>query len=293
MPTRRRFCKNFATMPAAQSSQLPPLRVLSLESRRCNEMRSLIERHGGIATVAPSMREIPLDDNPAAFEFAEALFAKTIDVVIFFTGVGAQTLLDALCTRYDRKELVAALADCTVIVRGPKPTAVLKRWQIRIDHFVPEPNTWRDMLALLDAVCPVAGKLVAVQEYGRPNTDFYRALEARGAQLMPVPVYRWALPEDVAPLEAAVKDTVNRQFDVILFTSANQLNNVLEVAQRLGLREHWLEAAGKCFIASIGPTASETLREAGLTPQVEASPPKMGQLVMQTMQAARRTTRHE
>ena len=280
-------------MLAEQPSRDRPLRVLSFESRRCAEMRSLIERHGGLATVAPSMREIPLDDNPAAFEFADALFSKKIDMVVFFTGVGAQTLLDALCTRYDREQLIAALAACTVIVRGPKPSAVLRQWKIRIDHFVPEPNTWRDILALLDADCPVTGKTVAVQEYGRPNQDFYRELEARGARVMPVPVYRWALPEDRAPLEAAIKATVAGQFDVILFTSANQLTNVLEVAQSLGLREHWLEAAGTCFIASIGPTASETLSEAGLAPQVEASPQKMGQLVVQTMQAAQRITRHD
>ena len=71
---------------------LSGLRVCSLESRKGSEMRSLVERQGGIATIAPSMQEIPLDDNPAAFAFAERLFAGEIDVLILLTGVGTRAL---------------------------------------------------------------------------------------------------------------------------------------------------------------------------------------------------------
>ena len=39
------------------------MRVLSLESRRAAEMAILIEKNGGVATVAPSMREVPLAEN--------------------------------------------------------------------------------------------------------------------------------------------------------------------------------------------------------------------------------------
>ena len=45
------------------------LRVLSLESRRGPEMAKLIATHGGEATVAPSMREIPLETNTEGQEF--------------------------------------------------------------------------------------------------------------------------------------------------------------------------------------------------------------------------------
>ena len=88
------------------SRRLP--RLCSFESRRHEEMRQLIEKQGGIATVAPSMREVPLDDNPAAFEFAEELLAGRVDVVVFLTGVGARALLEVLETRHPR-EAVALL----------------------------------------------------------------------------------------------------------------------------------------------------------------------------------------
>ncbi|MEX2286441.1 MAG: uroporphyrinogen-III synthase [Planctomycetaceae bacterium] len=262
------------------------LRICSFESRRAAEMRSLIERQGGIATIAPSMREIPLVDNPRVFEFAEELLAGRIEVVIFLTGVGTRALVEAWLTRYDFEAFLQALDRCTVVVRGPKPTAVLREWNVRIDLRAPEPNTWRELLDVIDANLSPAGKNIAVQEYGRPNEELYRALEQRGASVLSVPVYRWALPEDVEPLLAAVRATIAGQFDVLMITSANQVTNVLTVAESDGLREAWLEAARKCVIASIGPAASETLIEAGLPPDVEASPPKMGQLVRQAIETA-------
>lgn len=242
-------------------------------------MRLLIERHGGTATVAPSMREVPLEENEAAFEFAQRLLAGQIDVVVFMTGVGARALLDAVATRFDRREFLSALDRCTTVVRGPKPTAVLREWQVHIDHRAPEPNTWRELLAVVDQHLPIDGKTVAVQEYGEPNEEFYRELKQRGAELLPVPVYRWAFPEETGPLITAIGQTVAGQFDALLFTSANQLTNVLRAAEMENLRDDWTAATKKCVVASIGPTTSDALREAGLPVDVEASPPKMGQLV--------------
>lgn len=250
-------------------------------------MRSLIERQRGKVTIAPSMREIPLDQNPAAFDFAERLFAGTIDAVILMTGVGTRALAEAIESRYELPRFLAALQTCKVVVRGPKPAAVLREWKVRIDFQVPEPNTWRELLGLLDAQYPVSGKAIAVQEYGNPNPELYAELEQRGAEVIRVPVYRWALPEDTGPLRTAVDATIAGEFDVLVFTSANQLNNVLAIAESAGLRDAWLNAARKCVIASIGPTASETLEGAGLPVNIQPEHPKMGHLAIAMAKEAR------
>lgn len=268
-------------------SGLTRLRVCSFESRKGVEMRGLVERQGGIVTIAPSMREVPLTENPEAFAFAARLFGGTVDFVILLTGVGTRALAEVLESKYARDDCLAALQKCTIIVRGPKPAAVLREWKVRIDHLVPEPNTWHDLVALLDAKVPVAGKAVAVQEYGEPNPELYEALVQRKADVIRVPVYRWALPEDTGPLLAAVQTTIAGGFDLLMFTSAQQLRNVLAVAETAGMRDAWLRAANKCVIASIGPTASETLREAGLPPDIEPEHPKMGHLVQAAAAKAR------
>lgn len=264
-----------------------PLRVLSLESRRGDDMRSLIERHGGVATIAPSMQEIPLDENPAAFTFGEELLAGRINIVVFMTGVGATALMETLETKWPREAILSALGSCTTVVRGPKPTVVLGKWGLRIDHRAPEPNTWRELLATLDAAGPLSDLRIAIQEYGKPSEELYRELASRGARVLPVPVYRWALPEDTAPLRAAVDRTIAGDFDVILFTSAQQLHNVLAIAEESGRSREWLAAANRCIVASIGPTATETLVECGLGVDLQPSHPKMGPLVKEALESGR------
>ncbi len=92
----------------SNSSDLTPgfggLRVVAFESRMASEVATMIERRGGVAIVAPAMREVPLDDNHAALDFAQRLLANEseFDVVIFMTGVGTRALFAAMETRHQR-----------------------------------------------------------------------------------------------------------------------------------------------------------------------------------------------
>ena len=78
------------------------LRVLSLESRRAPEMAKLIATYDGVAQVAPSMREIPIESNTEAQEFVRALLAGRFDLLILLTGVGTRALArvaETVCSR--------------------------------------------------------------------------------------------------------------------------------------------------------------------------------------------------
>src|SRR5262245_37542098 len=101
------------------------LRVLSLESRRAQDMEALIRRHGGEPFVALSVKERPIDSNGEAVEWAGRLLAGHFDLVLFTTGVGLQYLRDAILTRYTVEEFGSALQRVTVAARGPKPVAIL------------------------------------------------------------------------------------------------------------------------------------------------------------------------
>ena len=125
-----------------------------------------------------------------------------------------------------------------------------------------------------------------MQEYGEVNEALYAALRRRGALVTPVTVYRWALPEDTGPLQAAVSEAATAPFDLLLFTSAQQVRHVLQVAAGLGLEDAWRAASARSVVASIGPTCSEALREAGLKVDLEPSHPKMGTLVREAVEAA-------
>jgi uroporphyrinogen-III synthase len=264
--------------------QFDGLRVLSLESRRSAEIEKLIRARGGDPFVAPSMREIPLQDNPQAFAFANRLFAGEFDMVILLTGVGARLLNQILETRYPPGSFADALRQLAVVVRGSKPAAVMREWNVPVGVNVPEPNTWREILAATE---DRPERKIAVQEYGRSSPDLLEGLRARGAQVTTVPVYQWDLPEDTGPLREAVRRLATSQFDVVLFTTSVQAVHLLRIAAEEGAEDQVRTALRRMVVASVGPSTSETLREHDLPVDFEPSHPKMGFLVNETSQRAR------
>jgi len=264
--------------------QFDGLRVLSLESRRSAEIEKLIRARGGDPFVAPSMREIPLQDNPQAFAFAERLFAGEFDMVIFLTGVGARLLNQIIETRYPPGSFIDALRKLAVVVRGSKPAAVMREWNVPVAVTVPEPNTWREILAATETR---PERNIAVQEFGRTSTELLEGLRARGAQVTTVPVYQWDLPEDTGPLREAVRRIAASQFDVVLFTTSVQITHLLRIAADEGLEEQIRAGLRRTMVASVGPSISETLREHNLPVDFEPSHPKMGFLVNEASQRAR------
>ena len=253
------------------------LRVLSLESRRANEMEALILRYQGEPFVAPSVKEKPLDDNTEVFSWAERLFAGNFDLAVFMTGTGLAYLRDALLTRYPVERLSAALNSLTVVCRGPKPAVLLHELGVKARIQIAEPNTWREIVPVLAARHE---RRITIQEYGKPNLEFVEALKALGAQVDSVAIYRWDFPDDLRPLEEAVRRIALRQTDVVIFTTSIQLVHLYEIAGRMGLEAEVRQAlANDLAVASVGPIMTAALVEQGLEPDIVPAHPKMGILV--------------
>ena len=255
------------------------LRVAAFESRRGDDMTRLIERNAGVPFVSASMREVAIEEDRPTIDFANRLLTGQVDVVLFLTGVGIRQLIQRIERHVDMRRFLDSLSDIKTVVRGPKPLAVLRELGIKPTLLVPEPNTWREILATLDAQLPVVNMTVAVQEYGVPNVSLIAGLEARGAKVENVSIYRWALPEDLGPLEANIRRIIDGEIDIALFTSAQQVEHLLQVAELLGLDSELRTALRHVVIGSIGPTTSERLRERELAVDFEPSHGKMGQLV--------------
>ena len=264
---------------------LAGLTVLAFESRRAVEMAELIRRRGGTPLSAPSMREVPLETSPETTALIEGLGAGTVDVVILLTGVGTRAL--AAASGLPPERFAELLRRARLVVRGPKPVAALRELGLTPDVTAPEPNTWRELLAELDARLPLAGQRVAVQEYGRANPELIDGLRRRGAIVSQVPVYRWDYPEDAAALREGVARLAAPSVDLALFTSARQVDHVIETARRLDCLDALHAASRRVVFASIGPVCSEALQANGLPVDLEPEHPKMGQLVGAVAQRGR------
>lgn len=263
-----------STEPASR----PGLRVIAFESRRAAELEQLLARHGMEVVSAPALREVPIEENEQAIELVVRLERGEIDVLILLTGVGTRALVEVVRPRCPTQKLIELLRRVKIVARGPKPVAALRTMDLEADVRVPEPNTWRELLETIDRELPVRGLRVAVQEYGKANPSLLDGLRERGAEVLRVPVYRWALPHDLEPLRTAITRLAAGQADVVAFTTAVQLDHLLRVAAetaagvesvRGALRDH-------VVVAAIGPTVAEALHEADLPVDLTPDHPKLG-----------------
>jgi uroporphyrinogen-III synthase len=163
-------------------------------------------------------------------------------------------------------------------VRGPKPTAVLRGRNVRIDISAEEPYTTVEVLAAIRDV-NLSTKRVLVQRYGETNLGLEKGLEARGAKVIEVPTYRWALPQDIGPLRQLLDALERGEIDAAVFTSASQVRNLFAVAEQRAGTDQLRRNLNSVVVASIGPVCSDALAAAGVHVTLEASPPKLGPLV--------------
>lgn len=264
------------------------LRIAGLESRRRDDFARLIERFGGEAFVSPSMRELPIEKNKEAVDFAYRVMTGEIGAVIFLTGVGFKQLIAAIEPHLDKQRFLDALSDIPTLARGPKPVAAMREFGLTPTFRAGEPNTWREVLQTIDQQLPVANLTVGLQEYGITNHSLIGGLEARGARVTTVRVYQWDLPEDTRPLEENIRSMVACERDVVLFTSAHQAVNLIRIANAIGCEEALRSAFRTMVIGSIGPTTTEMLQHLEIPIDFEPEHPKMGHLVQEAAEKSHR-----
>jgi uroporphyrinogen-III synthase len=262
------------------------LRVVAFESRRAKEMVELIRRYGGEPIVAPSMREIPLDENRAVLDLLPQLESGGVDFLILMTGVGVQTLNRLLLTKYPQERITAALRHIDTVARGPKPVHALREIGLQPSMTAPEPNTWREVLATLTAAMNVRGKRIVIQEYGAPSQDLSNALRTLGAAVVSLPIYRWALPEDVAPLRQAIEKLLRGEVDAALFTNGAQVDCLFEVAAAAHAGPSLRLALKRVVVGSVGPVCTQVLERFDIAPDIEPAHPKMGSLIAEIAESA-------
>ena len=266
--------------PKPTSGSLAGFCIASFQSRQSEEMGALVTKRGGDLMRAPTMQEVPLEDNRDAFAFGEKLMAGEVDALVVLTGIGTRVLIEALLTRWDREQVLRVMGETCIIARSGKPVAALRKFGLKADYVAALPNTWEELLAEVDTHGLAHGKHLFIQEYGAINGRLVAGLRERGARVSSVPVYVWQLPDDTTPLQQAIDAVIVGKIDCVLFTSAHQINHIKLVAEQSGRWDALLEAfRDRVVVASVGPFTSEALGAAGLPVEIAPEKPKMGHLV--------------
>jgi uroporphyrinogen-III synthase len=255
------------------------VRVALLEARMGTELAALVQRYGGVVRSTPAVREAPLDCGDIVAEFVSRLRTPARRVHVFLTGAGAAALLQEVERQGQLSFVVESLKRGTIVCRGPKPAAALKRYGVNSDVLAASPYTSHELLDAMEAV-DVAGAEVTIVHYGERNRALADALRGRGAELNELCLYEWRLPDDIGPLKDLARDIVAREIDAVIFTSQVQWKHLLHVASEIGLADAVIDALGAdVVVAAVGPICSGALVDAGVNPQVVPESPKMGPLV--------------
>jgi uroporphyrinogen-III synthase len=255
------------------------VRVALLEARMQGELASLVRRHGGEPLCVPAMREVERDCAEDVTRAYGALLGGNA-VLVLTTGVGLERFLTVAAAIGLGNELRSELPSATIVCRGPKPVAVLKRERLPVHVRAEAPHTTNELLLALDSV-EAAGRDVVFVHDGGGSREVVVALARRGARVVEVQPYVWALPEDIGPLRALVETIVKGEVDAVAFTTQAQARHLFALADAMGVRESMVRALReRIVVVAVGPTSAKTLGQLGAPPHVVPEQPKMGAMII-------------
>jgi uroporphyrinogen-III synthase len=261
------------------SPSLYGARVALLESRRQSELASLVRRHGGEPICVPAMREVERDC-ASEIELAIEAASRSGALIVLATGAGVDRWLSMAGALGRAEELHAALARATVVCRGPKPIAVLKREGLTAQLRASPPHTTSELLAALDSMDVRNRDVVFIHDGGGSRT-VPEALAQRGARVVEAQPYAWALPDDTEPLRTLVRSIVAGAIDAVAFTTQIQAKHLFDVAHSLGLSSALGDTLRvRVVVAAVGPTCAQALEYLGVPAHVIPRQSTMGALVL-------------
>ena len=257
------------------SDELAGFTVAVTADRRRDELAALLERRGARGGLAPALRIVPLADDTELRAATRACLDNPPDIVMANTGIGMRGWLEAAEGWGLAEPLRSVLSRAYIVSRGPKARGAIRAAGLR-DEWSPASESCDEVVEHLRQR-GVRGRLIAMQLHGERQPECTAALEAAGATVIEVPVYRWAPPIDPAPLHRLVDLIISRLVDAVTFTSAPAVESLLRAA---GPSVEAVLAALRTDVlaACVGPVTAAPLHRHGVPAAIPARA-RLGALV--------------
>ncbi|MBW8801446.1 MAG: uroporphyrinogen-III synthase, partial [Streptomyces sp.] len=211
-------------------------------ARRADELGALLQRRGAAVLHAPALRIVPLADDGELLAATKEIIDQAPDVVVATTAIGFRGWVEAADGWGFGEQLLQRLRNVELLARGPKVKGAIRAAGLT-EEWSPSSESMAEVLdRLLEE--GVDGRRIAVQLHGEPLPGFVESLRAAGAEVLPVPVYRWMPPEDLGPVDRLLDAVVSRSVDAITFTSAPAAASLVSRAEHRGLLGDLLAALG-------------------------------------------------
>ncbi|WP_067897184.1 uroporphyrinogen-III synthase [Nocardia vaccinii] len=243
-------------------------------ARRADELSTILTRRGATIVAAPAIRIIPLADDTELERVTRQLAVDPPQITVATTGIGFRGWMEAAEGWGLAEELRSTLASTRLLARGPKAKGAIRAAELR-EEWSPASESSAEVLDHL-LTEGVEGVRVAVQLHGattewEPVPDFCEVLRCAGADVVPVPVYRWVPPDDQGPMDRLIESIITAGLDCITFTSAPAAASMLMRAKETGLLEAVLHALRtRVLAACVGSITAAPLEELGVSTTMPA-----------------------
>jgi uroporphyrinogen-III synthase len=251
-------------------------------ARRREEFAAALERRGAKVISAPAIRIVPLADDTELRDATRRCLETPLDIVIATTGIGFRGWIEAADAWGVAEELIKTIGRATVLARGPKARGAIRAAGLH-ETWSPESESFSEVLEYLIAG-DLDGKRIAVQLHGEPLPDMVQALLLAGAEVIEVPVYRWVLPDDTAPLDRLIQAVSCAAVDAVAFTSAPAAASFLRAAREQGCGASVHAAlCGPVVPACVGPVTAGPFQQEGI-PVIQPGRARLGALVREIVE---------
>lgn len=271
--------------PLNPAQPLRGFRIGVTAHRRAGDLIEALERRGAQVLHAPALKIAPVEDDEALRAETAAVIATAPDIVMVTTAYGMRRWCEAGDAAGQGEALLDTLAKAAIFVRGPKARGAVRAAGLDDDGISSDETT--ATLTELVIAAGVQGKTVAVQVHGYTDVSALNRLREAGATVLTVTPYRWVNAEDGEKLPQLIDAVINRELDVLTFTSAPAVDAVLSTAEALGRGKEFRNALrgvpsqhqhqqqsqrngrlGAVVSAVVGPVTAAPLLQAGITPLI-------------------------
>ena len=230
----------------------PGKRVLvTRASHQASALGDALSARGLTVVAIPTIAMEPPGDSYAALH-AELRRLDEFDWLLFTSANAVQVFAR------EREELGMGDVPCRIGSIGAATSRALRAADLSVDL---QPHTAVSE-AFAAALQPHArGKRMLLVQAESARDVLPRALRNAGSELVTVPAYRTVVPP--GSVEALGREMP--RLDAITFTSSSSVRNLVELSEAANVA-----LPPRIVLASIGPVTSQTLRECGYEPQVEA-----------------------
>jgi uroporphyrinogen-III synthase len=247
--------------------------------RRSDEQISMLEGRGATCIHGPTIRTHPLRPEAEIRSATEAFLEHPVDIVVLNTGIGVRGWLEAADSVLIGEDLRRALSSATIVSRGPKANGAAVTADLDVSWNAPN-ATSDEVLEHLETI-GVAGRRVAVQLDGAAGTKMLDGLVRMGADVVPIPVYRWTIPDDLGPAHALVRAVCDRRVDALTFTARPAVENFVAIADSMGRHREVVDACAEAVqIFTIGPVCAQGVADTGLGDSLQPDRARLGAMAM-------------